>query len=153
MVPSNGEAIYDTTPWLVAAEGPTKLEKEGAFNEKNGIVYTPEDIRFTAKDNILYATILAWPGETAAIKSLVPKGNTWTGLYPSEIASITMLGDGTELSWKITKDALVVQTPKDKPCDAITRTCFVSNSPVLSKTTCMQWLVQEHLAVQLKTGI
>lgn len=113
----NGEAIYDTTPWMVAAEGPTKLEKEGAFNEKNGIIYTPEDIRFTARDNILYATVLSWPGEAAAIKSLVPKGNTWTGLYPSEIASISMLGDGTELSWKFTKDALVVQAPKNKPCD------------------------------------
>jgi alpha-L-fucosidase len=113
----NGNAIYDTTPWVIAAEGPTQLEKKGAFNEKNGIVYTPEDIRFTANDNILYATVLSWPGEAAAIKSLVPKGNTWAGLYPSEIASITMLGDGAELSWKFTKDGLVVQTPKIKPCD------------------------------------
>ena len=90
---------------------------KGAFNEKNGMVYTPQDIRFTANDNILYATVLAWPGEAASIKSLVPKGNTWTGLYPSEIASIAMLGDGAELPWKFTPDALVIQTPKNKPCD------------------------------------
>jgi alpha-L-fucosidase len=113
----NGEAIYDTTPWLIAGEGPTKLEKAGAFNEKNGIAYTPEDIRFTAKDNTLYATVLAWPGEAASVKSLVPKGSTWAGLYPSEIVSITMLGDGTELSWKFTKEALVIQAPRSKPCD------------------------------------
>jgi len=113
----NGEAIYGTTPWLTPGEGPTQLEKKGAFNEKNGMVYTPEDIRFTANANILYATVLAWPGEAATIKSLVPKGSTWTGLYPSEIASVTMLGDGAELSWKFTADALVIQTPKNKPCD------------------------------------
>ena len=114
---TNGEAIYGTTPWFTPGEGPTQLEKKGAFNEKNGMVYTPQDIRFTANDNILYATVLAWPGEAASIKSLVPKGNTWTGLYPSEIASITMLGDGAELPWKFTPDALVIQTPKNKPCD------------------------------------
>jgi alpha-L-fucosidase len=114
---TNGEAIYGTTPWFTPGEGPTQLEKKGAFNEKNGLVYTPQDIRFTANDNILYATVLAWPGEAASIKSLVPKGNTWTGLYPSEIASITMLGDGAELPWKFTPDALVIQTPKNKPCD------------------------------------
>jgi alpha-L-fucosidase len=93
------------------------LEKGGAFNEKNGIVYTADDIRFTAKDNVLYATVLAWPGEAAAVKSLVPKGSTWAGLYPSEIASITMLGDAAELSWKFTKEALVIQAPRSKPCD------------------------------------
>lgn len=113
----NGEAIYDTTPWLIAGEGPTQLEKKGPFNEQNGIVYTPKDIRFTAKDNLLYATVLSWPGETATIKSLAPKGSTWAGLYPSEIASITMLGDGAELSWKFGTDVLVIQTPKNKPCD------------------------------------
>jgi hypothetical protein len=61
--------------------------------------------------------VLSWPGETATIKSLAPKGSTWAGLYPSEIASITMLGDGAELSWKFGTDVLVVQTPKNKPCD------------------------------------
>jgi hypothetical protein len=25
--------------------------------------YTAQDIRFTAKDNVLYATVLGWPGD------------------------------------------------------------------------------------------
>jgi alpha-L-fucosidase len=115
----NGEAIYGTSPWLVAAEGPTKLKKGGAFNEDNSIQYTPQDIRFTCKDDYVYAILLAWPGERAYITSFVAKGVLWgwAGLYPSEIASIKMLGSDEPLKWEFTKEALVVTTPRVKPCD------------------------------------
>jgi len=113
----NGEAIYDTTPWLIAAEGPTQLEKTGSFNESNDLKYTAQDIRFTAKPDALYAITLDWPGEKAVIKSLAPRGRTWAGLYPNEIISITMLGDGKDLKWEMTKEGLAVETPKSKPCD------------------------------------
>jgi alpha-L-fucosidase len=113
----NGEAIFDTSPWLIAAEGPTQFKKSGAFNEDNDIRFTSEDIRFTCRDNFLYATVLIWPGDRVSIKSLVPKGDTWAGLYPSEIRSITMLGSDEPLRWEFTKDALEVTTPKMKPCD------------------------------------
>ena len=64
----NGEAVYGTTPWLIAGEGPTQLKKSGAFNEDNSLRYTSEDIRFTYRDKTLYATVLAWPNDKAAIK-------------------------------------------------------------------------------------
>jgi len=117
----NGEAIYGTTPWLIAAEGPTKLESTGPFNELDALRYTAEDIRFTAKGSVLYATVLGWPGDKVLIKSLAGGPNSdksfWNGLYPSEIASITMLGDGKELKWELSKDGLTVETPKKKPCE------------------------------------
>jgi alpha-L-fucosidase len=113
----NGEAIYGTTPWLVAGEGPTQLEKNGPFNENNELPYTAQDIRFASKGNVLYAIALDWPGAKAVIKTLAPKGRTWTGLYPSEIESITMVGDGQPLKWQMTKDGLEVETPRNKPCD------------------------------------
>ncbi len=112
----NGEAIYGTTPWCVAGEGPTKLETSGGFNEKNDLRYTGEDIRFTVKDSILYASALNWPGEKLLIKSLAPQLN-WPGLYPSEIASITMLGDGRELKWEMMKEGLSIETPSVRPCE------------------------------------
>jgi alpha-L-fucosidase len=67
----NGEAIYETTPWFVAAEGPTNLGEASSigFNESN-VEYTPQDIRFTVKDDNLYATFLDWPGESVLIKTL-----------------------------------------------------------------------------------
>ena len=111
----NGEAIYGTSPWLVAGEGPTRLEKSGAFNENNALQYTPQDIRFTCKNEYLYATVLAWPGDRARITSLVPKGHTWAGLYPSEIESIKMLGSDEPIRWEFTKEALVLTTPKTQP--------------------------------------
>ena len=117
----NGEAIYGTTPWTVAAEGPTKLDKAGAFNEMDSLRYEAQDIRFSAKDNVLYATALGWPGEKFLIKSLAggdnPNENFWNGLYPSEIVSVRMLGDGRELKWNLTPDGLGVETPPKKPCE------------------------------------
>ena len=118
----NGEAIYGTTPWEIAAEGPSQMPPprttgNRGFNDRNVPVYTGQDIRFTVKDNILYATALDWPGEKVLIKSFAPSGRSWGGLYPSEIVSITMLGDGKPLKWDMTKEGLVVETPKTKPCD------------------------------------
>jgi alpha-L-fucosidase len=54
----NGEAIYYTTCWVIAGEGPTKLEKKENFNERNDLIYTGQDIRFTVNGNNLYATVL-----------------------------------------------------------------------------------------------
>jgi alpha-L-fucosidase len=113
----NGEAIYGTSPWLISSEGPTQFKKSGAFNEDNRIQFTPEDVRFTCRENFLYATVLAWPGEKASIKSLVPREEIWAGLYPSEIDSIRMLGSDEPLRWEFTKEALVVTTPRVRPCD------------------------------------
>jgi alpha-L-fucosidase len=113
----NGESIYGTSPWLIAGEGPTQFKKSGSFNEDNDIRFTPQDIRFTCKDDYLYATVLAWPEGKTAITSLVPKGETWAGLYPSEIESIKMLGSEEPIKWEFTKEALMLTTPKAKPCD------------------------------------
>jgi alpha-L-fucosidase len=67
----NGEAIYGTSPWFIAGEGPTDLGEadEIGFNEDD-VVYTSEDIRFTVKGDNLYAIFLAWPGQKAVIRTL-----------------------------------------------------------------------------------
>ena len=69
----NGEAIYDTRPWLVYGKGEVKA-KGGAFNEN--FPYTAKDIRFTTKANTLYAIALGWPDEgKIVIKSLAKTGD------------------------------------------------------------------------------
>jgi alpha-L-fucosidase len=72
----NGEAIYSTSPWFIAGEGPTNLGEatDIGFNEDD-TVYTDEDIRFTVKGDVLYATFLAWPGEQAIIRALRAEGD------------------------------------------------------------------------------
>jgi alpha-L-fucosidase len=128
----NGEAIYGTTSWTKAGEGPTSVdlnEEEGdaMFNESE-IVYTDKDIRFTVKGDNLYAIALAWPGEEVLITSLVKAEERedededlieYPGyyIYPDEIKSITMLGDGKELEWELIKEGLKIKTPENKPCE------------------------------------
>jgi alpha-L-fucosidase len=203
----NGEAIYETTPWTVAGEGPTNLDAAGeiGFNE-SGVVYTKEDIRFTVKGDDLFATFLDWPGETGLITALkgddpyegeeeeeeigeVPsivgktivtewedeevtwifkedgivrviggeagdgldvnyeqeneeiyfeiggedweaiydgetlsfdmedEGPEYAGFYKEEIKRISLLGDGKDLKWSLTRKGLMVEMPDEKPCD------------------------------------
>jgi alpha-L-fucosidase len=107
----NGEAIYGTTPWVIYGEGPTKMKKAGYFMEDEEVDYTPQDIRFTAKDDALYAICLGWPEETLTIRSPAQR------LYESEIASVEMLGVDGELAWTMTEEGLRVTPPPQPPCE------------------------------------
>jgi alpha-L-fucosidase len=109
----NGEAIFDTVPWVAAGEGPTKMEKGGAFSDTRSeekLQYTPEDIRFTVKDNLLYATCLGWPEKKFTIETL-------KRLYPGEVQSVQMLGSQQKATWEMTSDGLVIERPDVKPCE------------------------------------
>ena len=57
----NGEAIYNTRPWLAFGEGPTRLRKGGGF--VGHVTYTARDIRYTrSKDGAaVYVIALGWP--------------------------------------------------------------------------------------------
>ena len=107
----NGEAIYGTTPWMVYGEGPTQMEADGAFSERQEVTYSAKDIRFTAKDDVLYATCLGWPGDRLTIASLADM------LYPQEIRSVRMLGAAGELEWTFSQEGLSVITPAERPCE------------------------------------
>ena len=109
----NGEAIYGTTPWMAFGEGPTKMEKTGGFTESEKLTYTPNDFRFTMKDDVLYAIVLAWPEHEASVKTV------WEKVYPGEIARVTMLGVEGELRWRYNdaERALEIETPEKRPCD------------------------------------
>jgi alpha-L-fucosidase len=106
----NGEAIYGTTPWVTYGEGPTQMKRTGAFSEQEEVQYTAQDIRFTVKDDALFAICLGWPGERVTIKSAA-------ALYESEIRSIEMLGVDQALDWTLTADGLTISTPTERPCD------------------------------------
>jgi alpha-L-fucosidase len=103
-----GEAIYETRPWRVYGEGPTKLEKGGHFLPR--YTYTPQDIRYTTKGDTLYAIALGWPGAnrkvllTALAKARVP------GVH---IVDVSMLGTSEDLAWTWRDDGLAVTTPAE----------------------------------------
>jgi len=106
----NGEAIYGTTPWLIYGEGPTRMVKAGYFMEDHEVQYTAQDIRFTARDDTLYAICLGWPAEPVTIGS-------FKCLYAKEITSVRLLGSAAPLEWTLTPQGLTIQPPPEKPCE------------------------------------
>ncbi len=106
----NGEAIYGTRPWKVYGEGPTPVV-EGAFTDTERAPFTPEDVRFTTKGDVLYAVILAEPGPQTTIRSLA-KGMQ---LDPRPIERVGLLGGPASLPFEQTEAGLVVLMP-EAPC-------------------------------------
>ena len=114
----NGEAIYDTIPWVFYGEGPTVIMSPGHHgHSKHGAKliarYTAEDIRFTQKGKTLYAICLGWPGEQLAVRLLGSKGK----LYDGDIKDVRLLGCDDNLAWEVTPEALIVEFPEKMPCD------------------------------------
>jgi alpha-L-fucosidase len=104
----NGEAIYGTTPWLTYGEGPTQMTKAGYFMEDKEVQYTSQDIRFTAKDDVLYAICLGSPKEQLTIRSV-------KNLYPDEIKAVQLLGTEAPQEWSWMPDGLKIQPMSVKP--------------------------------------
>ena len=109
----NGEAIYDTVPWNTFGEGPTLMTHVGAFSDtKEKLQYTARDIRFTVRDNALYAMTFDWPDKTFVIEST-------RAFYPGEVRSVELLGSEGELKWQMTEAGLQIERPDHKPCDHV----------------------------------
>ena len=104
----NGEGIYGTRPWKTFGEGPLKI-KDGrqGENHKN---FSPQDIRFTQKDGVLYAFVLAPPSEDILIKTLATGG-----LLDRDIASIELMGSDEKVKWKRSSDGLRILLTKALP--------------------------------------
>jgi alpha-L-fucosidase len=109
----NGEAIFGTRPWKIYGEGPTQV-KVGMFNE-NKTKFTAEDIRYTRKNDNLYALLLGYPESHKAVIKTMALGSPL--LDGKKINQVSLLGYSGELRWKQTKDGLVVLLPDDPPTE------------------------------------
>jgi alpha-L-fucosidase len=113
---TNKESIFGTRPWKVFGEGPASKNtapiKAQGFNEgKNKL--TAEDIRFTCKDDTLYAIAMGWPTRSVQIKSL----GTDAKLLNKKIMDIQLLGSREKLLWVQSNDTLTIAPPQNQPCD------------------------------------
>lgn len=109
----NGEAIYGSRPWKVFGEGPTKVAT-GHLSEGKNEKFTSQDIRFTQKDDRLYAIILQAPAGKTLIRSL----NASTHEELKDIKSITVLGSEQALDWAMTGQGLQIGTIDSPPFDS-----------------------------------
>ncbi len=102
----NAEGIYDTRPWRIHGEGPLEiLSKRGGENLKE---YSDKDIRFTQKENTLFAFVLAKPTDDIHIMTL-KKG----GLLNEKIKNITLLGNKERIKWSRDFESLMINRPKN----------------------------------------
>ena len=109
----NGEAIYGTIPWRVYGENPEKDAPEigagmGKFKIYHGAV------RFTTKDDTLYAICMTWPTDD---KLLIPSIGSDNPLSRKGIRSISVLGVDGKLTWVQRGEGLEVSLPETQPCE------------------------------------
>ncbi len=100
----NGEAIRGTHPW--------KLAYEGAPLRDSGAQYSAADVRFTAKDDCIYAFLMEWPADDRAVVTSLA-ASKWDG----RIRKVELLGHDGELQFTRDSRALQVQLPTNKPCE------------------------------------
>ncbi|WP_183557537.1 alpha-L-fucosidase [Mucilaginibacter sp. SP1R1] len=111
----NSEGIYATRPWSTYGEGPAieslaPLSAQG-FNEGKGKPFGAEDIRFTTKGKTLYAIMMGWPADKAAlVKKLAADGNI------GKVEAVSLLGYHDKLNFKQAANGLSVQLPDEAPC-------------------------------------
>ncbi|MCI2263370.1 alpha-L-fucosidase [Xanthomonas indica] len=99
---TNGEAIYDSTPWRTYGEGPTEVVG-GTFQDTKTKPYTPEDFRFTTGHGALYAIELGWPADgQAVIRSLKPADG---------VRGVTLLASGKPVPFEQRADGLHLRLP------------------------------------------
>ena len=110
-----GEAIYETRPWYTFGEGPTK-EPEGHFQNRQGFLnlkYSWKDVRYTTKDEIIYATLLGWPGEGEEV--VLSSFSTDSLPEPLEVETVTLIGSKEELIWDQSDAGLSIKIPAVAP--------------------------------------
>ena len=110
-----GESIYGTRPWYTFGEGPTK-EPEGHFKNHHEflkIKYSSKDVRYTTREDAIYAILLGWPGGGKEITFRAFAADSLPA--PLEIPSVSLLGSGAELKWNLAAEGLTLITPEEAP--------------------------------------
>lgn len=110
----NGEALFNTRPWKIYGEGPTKVNK-GHHSEKHNKDAGHEDIRFTTKGDVLYATSLGWPDDGVFTIESLAKGNPYESRM---IQNVHFISGNNQVDWKQNRDALKIQVDGSMPCEA-----------------------------------
>ena len=113
---ANGEGIYGTRPWKTFGEksDEAKAARQGRFNEN--YKFNSKDIRFTTKNDVLYAFCLGTPQGDIMIKSL---GKT-SKFYEKPVSAVKMLGSDAKIRWSQKNEALVIKKPSRLPVWQVT---------------------------------
>lgn len=122
----NGEAIYGTRPFAIAAEGPSVVEdadydtekireqlEKGSAADVHSDKLTARDYRFTTHDSVLYAIAMGWPKDGKFhIRTLRENGP-----FRQPILRVTMPGCEGPLAFDRDGRGLHVAAPAVRPCE------------------------------------
>ncbi len=111
----NGESIYSTRPWYTYGEGPTK-EPEGNFSNHEKflkIKYSAKDVRYTTKGDVIYATLLGWPGNNTSVLLESFANGQWP--EPKQIKNVSLLGTDEKVEFTLQENGLQIKTPGNPP--------------------------------------
>lgn len=110
----NGEAIYETRPWRIFGEGPTKVE-EGQFTDGQDKGFTSEDIRFTCRGGSLYAMVLKRPEDgEICIRTLGEKDASRKPHFHGIIRDVKVLGQDAPPAWERREEGLILRMGQGK---------------------------------------
>ena len=106
----NAEGIYGSRAWKKWGEGEIVMPDGKLGPQQAKTPYTPSDIRFTAKDGVVYAWLMAWPDDRGVlVRSL--------GTGEGAVADVSVLGCPDRIDWKQDADGLRVTLPDKRPCE------------------------------------
>lgn len=114
----NGEAIFETRPFVTYGEGNTKLKKNHFGGVQGfGVEYRSTDFRFTQNGKYLYITQLVPPkaGEEFLLQSFATEGKA--SEYTA--SKITVLGSKENIKWDQSDAGLRITAPKQIPNDKL----------------------------------
>ena len=112
----NGEAIYDTRPWIAASEGPMvesvnpRLDKNWKWTETK----QRPMVHYTSRGDVVYAICLAWPGRTLKLELTATSPGT----------QVRMLGYAEPLQWARTEKGLSIEIPETAAHERIGRNAW-----------------------------
>jgi alpha-L-fucosidase len=105
----NGEAIFGTSPWRVAEDGPEIEHREAVQVITDNGWKTPRprtrQVRYTEKNGVVFALTLGWPGDRLVLSEPVP----------AEGAEIRMIGEKGAVSWRQTSEGIEIKVPAVNP--------------------------------------
>ncbi|MCR4806628.1 MAG: alpha-L-fucosidase [Lachnospiraceae bacterium] len=102
----NGEALYESEPYKIYGEGPTKVE-DGGFNDGKVKEFTSGDFRFLAGRGCTYVIALR-PAEDGIYR--VTSFGKRQGAYNTAIREIIRPDTGERAGFEHTADALVIKS-------------------------------------------
>jgi alpha-L-fucosidase len=107
----NGEGIHGARHFRVSGEGNTGFQKKAGGFDEGTVSWQPDDVRYTAKDGIVYAFLMRRPPDNRAVLRELNDSR-------EKAAKVLLLGGG-ELPFKQHGAALVVDLPDRLPSERL----------------------------------